>query len=48
MSKIDRLTKMNKKLAKELNKTKDQLETTNQEIMRLQTQEQNLFVSGEK
>ena len=48
MEKIERLTKMNKKLAKELNKTKDQLETTNQEIMRLQTQEQNLFVSGEK
>ena len=38
MDKIEKLTKMNKKLAKELNKTKDQLETTNQEIMRLQTQ----------
>ena len=48
MNKIDTLTKMNKKLANELNKAKDQLETTNQEMMRLQKQEQNLFKSCEK
>ena len=48
MNKIDTLTKMNKKLANELNKAKDQLETTNQEMMRLQKQEQNLFISCEK
>ena len=32
----DRLIKMNKKLDSELNRTKDQLQTTNQEMMRLQ------------
>ena len=32
----DRLIKMNKKLDSELNRTKDQLQTTNQDMMRLQ------------
>ena len=36
MNKIKRLIKMNKKLASELNRTKDQLQTTNQDMMRLQ------------
>ena len=36
MNKIERLIKMNKKLASELNRTKDQLQTTNRDMMRLQ------------
>ena len=41
INKIERLIKMNKKLASELNRTKDQLQTTNQDMMRLQKKSMN-------